>query len=281
MTSAVKGAVKDAVKEVWRTTAGLTHRMRALPDFMVIGTQKGGTSSLLSYLLAHPNVGRHTRKEIHFFDREYARGPAWYRGHFPLRAGLRARAALVRGPVMCGESSPSYLAHPGAPARAAALVPGARLVALLRNPIDRAHSHVRHQMRRGKESRSIEEALAAELDAPDPGRLWGEGAVEGPWLSYLNRGKYIDQLLNWEAHFPREQILVVASEDLFQEPRQVYARVLRHLGLPEWEPREFEKYNFFGSYGAVKDELRERLRAYFEPYNRRLYAHVGRDFGWD
>lgn len=274
-------AAKKAVKETWRTAAALTHGLRALPDFLIIGTQKGGTSSLLNYLLAHPRVGRHTRKEIHFFDREFARGPAWYRGHFPLRAGLRARAAVAGGPVVCGESSPSYLAHPLAPARAAGLVPGARLIVLLRNPIDRAHSHVRHQVRRGKESRSPDEALAAELDAPDPGPMWGQGAVAGPWHSYLNRGRYVDQLLGWEAHYPREQMLVLASEALFREPRRVYARVLDFLGLPPWEPAEFEKHNFFGGYGGVGQALRERLRAWFEPHNRRLYAHMGRDFGWE
>jgi hypothetical protein len=272
--------VKRAVKETWRAAAGLTQQMRALPDFMVIGTQKGGTSSLLNYLLAHPNVGRHTRKEIHYFDREYHRGPAWYRGHFPLRAGLRLRAAVTGGPAMCGESSPSYLAHPQAASRAAALVPGARLVVLLRNPIERAHSHFRHQQRRGQEDRPLEEALGADLDAGAP-RLWGEGAVDGQWNSYLNRGRYIDQLLNWEAHFPRGQMLVVCSEDLFRDPRTEYARVLEFLGLPTWEPAEFEKHNFFGSYGGMSDALRDRLRAYFAPYNQRLYAHLGRDFGWD
>lgn len=273
-------AVKRAVKETWRFAAGLTQQMRALPDFMVIGTQKGGTSSLLNYLLAHPAVGRHTRKEIHYFDREYHRGPAWYRGHFPLRAGLRLRAAANGGLAMCGESSPSYLAHPQAASRAAGLVPGARLVVLLRNPIERAHSHFRHQVRRGQEDRSLEEALGADLDAGVP-RLWGEDAVDGPWNSYLNRGRYIDQLLNWEAHFPREQMLVVCSEDLFRDPRTEYARVLEFLGLPAWEPAEFEKHNFFGSYSGMSDALRDRLQAYFAPHNQRLYAHLGRDFGWD
>src|SRR6187551_3563074 len=144
--------VRKVVRNAIWTYGRATSRWRPLPDFLVIGAQKAGTTALYAYLRWHPGIAGPSWKEVCFFDRHWWRGEAWYRGQFPLRAGER----------LVGEASPSYLFHPLAPERARSLVPGAKLVALLRDPVDRAYSQYQHEVALGREPLSFEDALAAE-----------------------------------------------------------------------------------------------------------------------
>jgi hypothetical protein len=150
--------VPDPVRKVARTavwTSGrLTARWRELPDFLVIGAQKAGTTALYAYLRWHPSIAGPFWKEVSFFDRHWARGEAWYRGQFPLRSS---------GKVV-GEASPSYVFHPLAPKRVFSLVPEVKLIVLLREPGDRAYSQYQHAVALGRETLSFEDALAAEDD---------------------------------------------------------------------------------------------------------------------
>jgi len=258
---------------VWGTGT-LTARLRPLPDFLILGAQKSGTTALYAYLRRHPEITGPAWKEVSYFDRHYRRGPAWYRGNFP----LRAHGAIV------GEASPSYLFHPLAPGRAAALLPNASLIALVRDPADRALSHYHHQVALGREELPFEEALEREEE-----RLAGElermhddpGYFSHAWWNhtYLARGRYADQLARWLDHFPRERLLVLSNEELAERPAETYARVLEFLGAPSHQlasyPRVYDR-----DYPAMRPETRLKLAvAYAEP-NRRLYALLGRDLGW-
>jgi Sulfotransferase domain len=277
--------VRKVAKGSWRAVGRVTPGFRALPDFLIIGTQKGGTSSLLNYLAQHPAVARPMTKEVHYFVNHYDRGLDWYRSHFATRLWLRVAGKAAGARVQVGEATPCYLAHPRAAGRAAAVLPGAKLIAMLRNPVDRAYSHYKHRLRWKTESLpSLAEAidaeearLAAMRDDPSVDEARYEQAA---YASYLNRGKYVDQLLSWERHYPRGQMLVVRSEDFFDDPRTVFLRVLEFLELPLWEPREYRKYNYFGEYEAIDAATRERLNAFYAPYNRRLFEHLGEDYGW-
>src|SRR5947209_1159841 len=135
---------------------------RALPDFLIIGAQKAGTTSLYRYLAAHPDIVASTRKEVHFFDINFWRGEWWYRSLFPLRRRLQRRPPLRNRPAITGEASPYYLFHPFAPERAAQLLPDAKLIVLLRDPVERAWSHYRHEVANGRETMTFPDALAAE-----------------------------------------------------------------------------------------------------------------------
>jgi hypothetical protein len=273
----IPGPARSVLRNAVWTIGTATARARPLPDFLVLGAQKAGTTALYSYLRRHPDVTGPRWKEVSYFDRHYARGPAWYRGNFPVTFGGR-RAALV------GEASPSYLFHPLAPERAAALVPDARLVALLRDPVERAHSQYRHSVDFGREPLSFEEALDREEE-----RLEGEverlcadpRAFSRAWWdwSYVARGLYAEQLERWYAAFPREQLLVLANEELAERPAETYARVLTFLGAP---PHELDAYPrvFDRDYPDMRPETRERLVERFAEPNRRLYELLGRDLGW-
>ena len=267
-----RAVLRNAVWTYGRATASA----RPLPDFLIIGAQKAGTTALYAYLRRHPAITGPSWKEVSYFDRHYGRGEAWYRGNFPNR--VRARGKLV------GEASPSYIFHPLGPERVKALVPEARLVALVRHPVDRALSHYHHEVALGREPLRFEDALDAEEDrlrgeeerlAADPSyfsRAWWSHA-------YKSRGRYAEQLERWLAVFPREQLLILPSADLGGEPERTHTRVLDFLGA---EPHRLDTYPrvYERQYEAMSPETRERLAAEFEASNRRLYELLGRDLGW-
>jgi hypothetical protein len=153
----------------------------------------------------------------------------------------------------------------------AQVVPGARLIVLLRNPVDRTYSQYHQRVRKGRESSGFEEAMAAARTRP-PGTQEGLGGL-------LSRSLYVDQLVRWHRFFERNQTLVLKSEDFFARPWETLERVLGFLGLPEWEPEGWETYNE-GRYGDMNPLTRQWLAEFFEPHNRRLYDYLGVDFGW-
>jgi hypothetical protein len=255
----------------------LKWRMRephALPDVLILGAMKCGTSSLHNYLTQHGDVIEPLRKEVHYFDVEYARGERWYRAHFG-RTGE---------PGLNLDSSPYYLFHPLAPQRAHTLLPQARLIVLLRDPVRRAYSHYWHQVHRGREKLSFEEALASEpgrIDADATRLAQGEIAQSLPHqrFSYLARGRYAEQLEAWLEVYPRDQLRVWRFEDLAGDPLAVLNDVRAWLGLgpvdhARLEPRNARKY-------PPMDAATEQwLRDYFAPYNAKLERMLGRDMQW-
>jgi hypothetical protein len=236
---------------------------RPLPDFVILGAQRAGTTTLYAALAEHPQVRPALVKEIHFFDRNYARGLPWYRAHF-------SRGAPG---TIAGEATPYYLFHPDVPERVAGALPAARFVVLLRDPVARAWSHYHHERSRGREPLTFQEAVDTEEE-----RL-GRDAVSHQRFSYLARGRYAEQLERWFAAVPRERFLVIASETLFGSPDETYAKVVSFLGLPPLAlghlPREGT-----GSYAPLDRAIEERLRLYFAPHDERLRRLLGKLLPW-
>jgi hypothetical protein len=254
-----------------------------LPDFLIVGAQKAGTTALYSYLREHPAVAGPPWKEVSFFDRHFWRGAAWYRGHFPNRLYLRAVGARAGVEPIVGEASPSYLFHPHAPERAAALLPDVRLIALVRNPIDRALSHYHHEVALGREPLPFEKALDEE-DTRMEGEL--EHMRDPRYFShawwnftYQARGRYAEQLERWLEFYPRERLLVVPSEDLLERPGETYSQVLEFLGAPAHELQSYPRI-FVREYADMDPRTRSKLRENYAEPNRRLYELLGRDLGW-
>ncbi len=257
----------------------------ALPEFLVIGAGKAGTTFLYHLLGQHPHVEPAASKELHFFDNRFEEGVEWYRQCFPAPRQKDGRTTIT------GEATP-FMFWPLVPERVAEVVPRARLVALLRNPVDLAYSLYHQGVRHRGEKRTFEEAVEAEMagshahganttkdgnnragSRPGPGRSRS---------SYLSRGVYVDQLVRWAEYFDEEQMLVLKSEDFFGGPVQTLKIVLGFLGLPEWEPdpSELQRKRNSRKYEKMDPATRRRLEEYFEPHNKRLYDYLGRDLGW-
>ncbi|KON30555.1 hypothetical protein AC482_03600 [miscellaneous Crenarchaeota group-15 archaeon DG-45] len=262
----------------------LTSGMRVLPDFIIIGGQRCGTTSLYNNLVRHPCVAPAFQKEAHFFDVHFGRGISWYRSLFPTVVSKRWAERVRGGGFATGEASPYYIFHPHAPRRIFEALPGVKLIALLRNPVDRAYSHYSARARRGVEALSFGEAVEREgerLRGEEERMLEDEGyySPSHRLFSYLSRGVYVDQLRRWMDLFPRDQLLVLRSEDFFADPGAELGRVTDFLGLPRWEGWEISRFNV-GRYREMDAGVRRRLVEFFEPHNRRLYDLLGVDFDW-
>lgn len=218
-----------------------------LPDFLGLGTQKGGTTTLHRMLGGHPDVFLPACKEVHFFDQNYSAGEPWYRNHF----------ANSQPHQVCGEITPFYLYHPEVPSRIHDLLPQARMVVLLRDPVERTISQVFHARKRGFEPLDPAAALAAE-----PGRLQSGDPISLQKHSYLSRSRYLEQLDRYEALFPQEQLLILRSEDLFSNPESIWSELLNFLRLKPFPwPGELPRANAGDRRGdALDPALRKQLR---------------------
>ena len=222
-----------------------------LPDFLVIGAQKSGTTTLADRLAAHPDVYLPAR-EVHYFSHRYDRGPDWYR---------RALAGAPPGALL-GEKSPSYLTDADAPARIAAALADVRLIAVLRDPVDRAYSHYWHNRRLAKEHLSFAEAVAAE-----PTRAAGASAIHRARYGYLEGGHYAAHLSRFDGPFD-DRLLVLVFEDLCSDQDAVVGEARRFLELaPRPEPRVGP-----GARAVVRNAYVE----YRSQRLRRVAAHVPR-----
>jgi len=262
----------DRVLEAFRVKTAV---LRRLPGFVIIGAQKAGTSTLYKNLIRHPQVSGTDLKEVHFFDTNFEKGERWYRSRFQIKTP-RSR--------LSGEASPYYLYHPLAALRLRSLIPNARLIALLRNPVDRAYSHYQHNRRHRREPLSFEEAVDRESE-----RICGERermlrdplylSFSHQHYSYVDRGHYQQQLEVFLRHFERKQLLVLKSERFFQSTEEVWREVLDFLDLDYFPLPERKIFNA-GDYPDLDSGIRERLADHFLPFNKRLALTWGEEFVW-
>ena len=288
--------VRSESPTTWKTHAKRAARfytvptsgMRPVPEFLIIGAQRCGTTSLYKYLAEHPQFCSATLKTkgVHFFDTRYDKGMAWYRAHFPsqmYRAWFRARHGAD---LVTGEASPYYLFHPHVPYRLAQHLPSAKLIVMLRDPIERTYSQWQHELSRGFEDIEVFEKaldaeparLATEIDRmnADPGYK----SFSHQHHSYLARSLYADQLDVYRSLFPAAQIHAVKSEDFFSDPAEEYARVLEFLGLPPHTLSDYKKHNGYKR-TAMNPATRARLVEHFADSNRRLVDMLGPRFSWE
>lgn len=260
-----------------------TASLRLRPNYLVIGAQKAGTTSLHAYLTAHPAVLGATIKEVQYFSKFYAQGEDWYLAHFPLE--LRGEAKRLRAGVKpaVGEASATYLFHPRAPERVHAFDPAMRLIAVLRDPVERAYSHYQMEHRWGREPLPFEDALAREIALePELARMCADPSFESEDAvncSYVARGRYAEQLARWLALFPREQLLVLTSDELLEDPVGAMATGARFLDIPEWRAASYPLRGV-REYDTMAPETRERLARTFAPETERLEELLGRRLRW-
>lgn len=268
-----------------RSLGLLTSEMRVLPDFIIIGAQRCGTTSLFNYLSHHPDIYPSTPKEVHFFSNHYRKGVIWYRSHFPLASNKRHVIRSKGRSFMAAEATPYYLSHPHAPRRIFEVLPESRFIVLLRNPVDRAYSHYQYEVKMGFETLSFEQALVKEAErlSNEVERMAADEdyrSFNHQHYSYLSRGIYVDQLSEWVKYIQLDLMLILKSEDFYEEPENALRQVTQFLGLPDLELDEYKKYNY-AIYHQMEPETRKKLIDYFEPHNQRLSDFLGQDLGWN
>lgn len=237
----------------------------ALPDYLILGAQRAGTTSLYNWLIAHPKVVPAANKEVRYFTFHEKRGLHWY----GRQLGVRTKHSLH------GEAEPNYLFCTHIIPKVRALVPNVKMIVLLRDPVARAFSNWKLMRELGYEKLGFTEALRGEEK-----RVKGN---EHDWLyhSYKGRGRYAEQLEAWLDAFPLDQFMIIRSEKMFAEPMETYREVLKFLILPDRKPKRFKVWNKKGQRG-LHHKTRDYLRDYFRPYNERLAALLGmEEMGWE
>jgi hypothetical protein len=254
------------------------------PDFVIVGAQRCGTTSMFKTIIQHPNVARpFLRKGVHYFDKHFDQSPAWYRGHFPIRATSTMRR-LGRGPVLTGESSPYYMFHPWAAERIAASLPEVKVIALLRDPVERAYSAYTHEKAKGFETLSFPEAIEAESEriAGERDAMLADPSYDSFHLqhhAYVTRGEYLPQVESLVKVFGPERVLVVDAGDFFERPAETFAPVLPFLGLATYDGFSYEQHNARGR-SPLEEDLRQRLDEHYRPHDEALAAWWGRTPSW-
>lgn len=283
--------MKTSADRVTRSYAVATVGLRSVPDFLIVGTKRGGTTSLFNYLLMHPGVhglvpSIRGKKSTDFFFKEWSRGPAWYTSHFPTRPYRSWRHRRLGYEPVAGEASPYYLWDPRMADRIRGVAPRVRAIALLRDPVKRAWSHYQERRMNGVEPLSFPDALEVE-EQRTQGEL--ERMLHVPhyyssafdWYAYRARGVYLPQIQAWHRAFPAEQLLVLRSEDLYSDTQGLFDQVCDFLEVERWSLRSTEAFNASRSGGrGMPKNTEEELREFYAPHNQAVERYLGRDFGW-
>jgi hypothetical protein len=271
-------ATRDRAVSVIASGRSRLRTRRPLPDFIVAGVQKGGTTFLFQEMLRHPHVAGPLTKEVHFFDGQFHKGLDWYSGMFPV--------SPANDPMIRGEASPVYIFHPGAIRRIADTLPDARLIVVVRDPVQRALSHYKHERRLGFEPcETFEEALALEDSrvADEFARL-SDGSLANSFavghFAYTRRGLYADQLKRAAALMGRDRLLVLVSEEMFADPVAATSAALEFVGAPPHPIDSVGENDMAFMSGPMIDETSRMLRKHFAEPNADLAEFLGRDLPW-
>ncbi len=241
-------------------------------NFLIIGVGKSGTTSLFYYMCQHPQILPPIQKELDFFNLKFELGIDWYLAHFS--------PIPNEGGFLTGEATPWYLGTDGVEEKVFQLFPNIKLIVVLRNPVARAISHYYMNLSM-TENRSLEEAITSEMTIlrgiGDPTQV-----SEKYWQTekgYLWFGLYSYFLEKWMALFPREQFLILHSEDLYNQTANTLQQVFEFLEIPDYSLSDYPKYNS-GSYPNISNELRQKLSDFFRPHNQKLEDYLGKKFDW-
>jgi hypothetical protein len=232
-----------------------------LPDFLIIGAARCGTSSMHRNLIIHPRIQgpkiiKGNQKEVHFFDKKYGRGIEYYTSCF----------AHKRPGCLMMESTPNYLFDPKVPILARKHLDGCKFIVMLRNPVDRAWSHFYHWQ--GKER-------------------WLLSILKDRNHVVVRKGLYAEQLKRWFRYFDRKQFLVIKSEDFYDDTRAVLKAVFVWLGVephviarPAYYDPKRENLKKKRHYEGPPVDTLKWLYKFYAPHNQDLYDLMGWDFGW-
>ena len=260
-----------------------TQDLRALPKLVVVGAQKCGTTSMYHYLSQHPKLSPASKKEVHYFDNgvvaksgTYERGEKWYRRHFHLQA---------RQDIVSFEITPEYMLNPLAAGRIAKDLPGAKIVAVLRDPVDRAISQYKMEFRRKNETMACMDAMLAEEERlVDSFENQAFNTADFIWHTYKLRGRYLEQLQRYAELFDEKDMLVLEFGEI-NKP-ETYDRITDLVGI---ERHAFDVGHVYHK-AKIKPnapenvdpcaDARAYLVDYFRPHNERLFEWLGREFDW-
>ena len=264
-----------------RHVYGITFPFRVLPDFLVIGVGRSGTTSLYYYLDQHPSIVKSSYDEIGFFDDNFHLGLSWYRSMFTT-IFTKFLIKLKTKYFMTYEVTPWYVRRPWTARRIKKIFPNIKLIIVLRNPIDRTYSHY-HLSTQNDEKRDFKAVIKEDMknisqwDITEKNDSYFSNQVQN---SKLARGFYYEQIIPWFELFSKEQIMIISSEDLASKTQSTLREIFSFLELPIYDIKNTEKVNV-SKYSKMDQETRNFLIDFFRPYNEKLFEYLNREFDWN
>jgi len=261
----------------------LSSGFRVLPNFIVIGVGRGATTTLHHNLSKNPCLHSAAYDEAGFFDDNFHLGESWYRSLFPTKF-TKNKIIKNYNHFLSYEVTPSYIRKPWVARRIKKLLPNVKLIAILRNPVDRAYSHYNMGVNESNDKRSFEEVIKTDLkllersnESKSDSDTYFKTIVE---KSYLARGFYAEQLKFWFKLFDKKQIHITTTENLATNPNETFNEIFNFLDIANFKISNLENKRK-GNYSPLDKDIKLQLTSFFKPYNEELYKLIGKNFNWN
>ena len=268
---------------IQRHIFAITGFIRVIPDFLVIGAKRCGTTSLYQHLSEHPCISRSPRDNIGFFNENYHLGINWYKSLFPT-VFYKKKMESKNKQCLFFDVTSTYMEEELTAKNVYEVNPNQKIIVILRNPVDRAYSHYHVNVKEKSEKRSFEDAIFEEMN-----RIKSERIIQNKNknlrvftpnnIHYLKKGFYALQLKSWFKIFPREQILVLSTEEFQEDQNLIYKKIFDFLNIPNMKIKSIEKMEK-GNYIPMKHDTRNLLLDYFRQCNHELFELINSEFDW-
>ncbi|MDC0205082.1 sulfotransferase domain-containing protein [Nitrosopumilus sp.] len=256
---------------------GITAKSRVLPDFLIIGSVRSGTTSLYYDICQHPSIEKAAYDEIGYFDDNYHLGENWYRSFFPTKNKMQKIKQNTRKAIT-GEDTPFYIWNEIASKRIKKDLPGVKLIVILRNPVERAYSNYFLGVREGNEINNFDQAIKEDIkliENKTPEKLENYDYKR----SYIAKGFYAKQLKKWLKNFQKDQIYIISTEELEKNPKVVLNNIFQFLKLSDFSINQINQYKK-SKYPEINYDIKKKLNDYFEPHNEELFKLINKKFDW-
>ena len=250
---------------------------RMLPDFIIIGAVRCGTTSLYYNICEHPKILSASYDEIGFFDVNYDLGINWYRSMFPIKSRDSSSEKYLTG-----EDTPFYFWNESVAKKLKKDLPNVKLITILRNPVDRAYSNYNLGVRGGTENLSFEEAIDIEINALEKIEITRKNLVNlctNP-RSYIIKSLYYEQMKIWTENISKNNLFVANTEMMLEKPEEILENIFKFLQISPYKIKNPQKRKNV-QYLDMKDKTRKKLIEFFKPHNEQLYKLIGHEFKWD
>jgi len=264
-----------------RHVYGITATIRTLPDFIVIGAKRCGTTSIYQYLENHPCIKKSSHDHIGFFDDNFSLGELFYRSFFPTLYEKR-RIETKHGKCLTYDVTSTYIQSSKSAQNIFSMIPNVKLIAILRNPIDRAYSEYNLNAKSDNNIKSFEYYVENELKEikKEDQMFENKYTFDKQKKNYLRRGFYFEQLKPWFDLFSGENLLVISTEDLGSNSNEIFHKIFRFLEIPDYKIDNKKRYEK-GQYSKLDDKLREKLIEFYKPMNEKLFNLIGERYNWN
>ena len=264
-----------------RNVFALTGSIRVLPDFLVIGAKRCGTTSLFHHLPEHPCISKSPYDNMGFFNENFHLGVNWYKSFFPT-VSTRNKIKSKFGNSLAFDVTTTYMEEESTANNVYQIKPNMKIIVILRNPVDRAYSQYHLNVREKIEKRSFEDTIKENMDILNKenyksNEIKLKFSVEEN--NYLKKSLYALQLKHWLKIFPRENILVLSTEEFEKNQQVIYNKIFEFLNISKFEVKNTKKMEK-GNYPHMKSETRNLLLDYFRAHNHELFELVNREFDW-